>query len=167
MYTQLIVMIRKGHLLKYLKKKISLGLLEKSKESEGITIKVASEGAKKDPGTSRSAEYLNIVSFIRKDTEEEDMKYNRYAARREERNLRTKSVGWYVFGISEERNLKPRVSTPIIFTDEDLATVKLLHADPLVIKLRIRDSIVSRVLIDGGSILDVIFWSALRRMGVV
>ena len=81
--------------------------------------------------------------------------------------MRTKSLGRYVFRISEERNLKPRVSTPIIFTNEDLATVKLHHADPLVIKLRIEDSIVSRVLIDGGISSDMIFCSALQRMGVV
>jgi len=33
------------------------------------------------------------VTFIRKDNEEKDKKYERYAARREERNLRTKVLG--------------------------------------------------------------------------
>ena len=56
---------------------------------------------------------------------------------------------------------------PIIFTNEDLATIELPHADPLVIKLRIGDAIVSLVLMNGGSSLDVIFWNALRRMRVV
>lgn len=133
--------------------------MEKPKESKRIVIK--------DLGTSGLAQNLNIVSFVGKYSEEKDKKYDRYAARREERNLRTKALERYIFGISEEGNLKPRVSMPIIFTDEDLAIVKLLHADPLVIKQRIGDAIVSRVLIDGGSISDEIIWSALRRIGVV
>ena len=76
-------------------------------------------------------------------------------------------LGRYVFGISEEKNVRPRVSAPIVFTDEDLATVEVLHADPLIIKPIIGDVIVSRVLVDGGSSSDVIFWNALRRMGAV
>ena len=75
--------------------------------------------------------------------------------------MRTKALGRYIFGISEERSPKPKVSTPIIFIDEDLATIKVPHTDPLVIKLRIRDAIVSWVLIDGGSSSDMIFWSVL------
>ena len=71
--------------------------------------------------------------------------------------MRTKALERHVFGISKGRSLKPRVSAPIIFTDEYLATVKVPHADPLVIKLRIGDAIVSRVLVDGGSSSDVIF----------
>ena len=136
-------MMRKGQLLKHLKKKVSLGSLEKSKESNRITIKVISKGAKKDPGTSGSADDLNIMSFVGKYTEEKDRKYDRYAARREERNLTTKALGRYVFGISEERSLTPRVLLPIIFSDEDLPIVKLPHADPLVIRQRIGDLIVS------------------------
>ena len=64
--------------------------------------------------------------------------------------MRTKALERYIFRISEGGNLRPRVSAPIIFTDEDLMTIKLPHADPLMLKLRIGDVIVSRVLIDGG-----------------
>ena len=78
--------------------------------------------------------------------------------------MRMKALGRYVFKISGERNVRPGASAPIIFTDEDLATIKLPHADPLIIKLRIGDAIVSWVLVDVGSSSDVIFWSALRRM---
>ena len=49
------------------------------------------------------------------------------------------------------------MSTPIVFTDEDLAEIEVPHADPLIIKFRIGDAIVSRVLVDGGSSSDVIF----------
>ena len=53
-----------------------------------------------------------------------------------------------------------------MFTDEDLETIDLPHADPLLIKLKIEDAIVSQVLIDGGSSTYIKFWSALQRMGV-
>lgn len=55
---------------------------------------------------------------------------------------------------------------PIVFTDEDLEIVDLPHVDPLVIKLSIGNAIVSRVLVDGGSNMDIMFWSALQRMGI-
>ena len=83
------------------------------------------------------------MTFIRSDNEEKGRKYGRYTARKEEQNLRTKALGRYVFGISGEENVRAVASTPIIFTDEDLATIELPHADPLIIKLRIGDMIVS------------------------
>ena len=98
--------------------------MDRPQETESVVIKMTGEGVTKDPGTSGSAQNLKIVTFIWKDDEEKDRKYDRYAARREERNLRTKTLERYVYRISEERNLKPRVSALIIFTDEDLATIK-------------------------------------------
>ena len=56
--------------------------------------------------------------------------------------MRTKALRRYVFGISGEENARAVASAPITFTDEDLATIELPHADPLIIKLRIRDVIV-------------------------
>ena len=93
--------MRKCQLLKYLKKKVLLVSLEKSRESKRITIKVTNEGAKKDLGTRGLVEDLNIVLFVRKDIEEKDRKYDKYAAKREEKNLRTKALGRYVFRILE------------------------------------------------------------------
>ena len=159
--------MRKGQLLKYLKKKVPLGIIEKSQETKRIVIKTAGNAATKDPQTSGSVENLNIVTFIRSDNEEKGGKYGRYATRKEEWNLRTKALGRYIFRILGEKNVNFVTSTPKIFTDEDLATIELLHADPIIIKLRIGDTIVSRVLVDGGSSSDVIFWSALRKMGVL
>ena len=134
---------------------------QKPGETERVVIKTADRRLAKDPGTSRSTQNLNIVTFIRKDDEERDRQYEKYGARREESNLRAKALGRYVFGISEGKNIRSRMSAPIVFTDEDLATVEVLHADPLIIKLRIGDVIVSRVLVDGGSSSGVIFWNAL------
>ena len=55
---------------------------------------------------------------------------------------------------------------PIIFLDQDLEKVNLPHADPLVIKLQIGDTMVSRVLVDGGSSSDILFWDAFQRIGI-
>ena len=44
--------------------------------------------------------------------------------------------------------------------------IDIPHANPLVIKLRIGDNLVSRVLVDGGSSSDILFWDAYRRMGL-
>ena len=91
LYAQLRAMMRKCQLLKYLKKKVPLGSMERPRETARVLIKTIDEGVAKDPGTSRSAQNLKIVTFIRKDDDEKDRKYDRYVARREERNLRTKA----------------------------------------------------------------------------
>ena len=59
----------------------------------------------------------------------------------------------------------PRESL-IVFSDQELEKVNLPHTDPLVIKLRIRDTLVSRVLVDGGSSSDILFWDAFQMMGI-
>ena len=60
-----------------------------------MVIKAVGNVAMKDPQTSGLAENLDIVTFIKSDNKEKDEKYGRYAASREERNLRTKALGWY------------------------------------------------------------------------
>ena len=52
---------------------------------------------------------------------------------------------------------------PITFTEKDLSSVHLPHDDPLNIKLCIEDFIVSRVLVDGGSV-DILFLEAFDKM---
>lgn len=59
---------------------------------------------------------------------------------------------------------KPKASVPIVFTYEDLEAIDFPHNDPLMIKLGIRDAMVSRVLVDGGSSTDIILRSG-RRIG--
>ena len=76
LYGQLKAVMRKDQLLKYLKKKAPPGLVEKSWESERMTIKVTGEGAPKDLGTSRVAQNLMIVSFLGKCSEGKEKKYN-------------------------------------------------------------------------------------------
>ena len=62
---------------------------------------------------------------------------------------------WEVFQVAEGLvvSKKPRTDFPnneqqIFFSDEDLRDVQTPHDDPLVVKLRIRDLDVKRVLID-------------------
>ena len=66
-----------------------------------------------------------------------------------------------MFGISKGEEFKPKALVPIVFIYEDLEMIDLPHVDYLMIKLRIGDAIVSRVLVDRGSNRDIIFWSAL------
>ncbi|PON74555.1 hypothetical protein PanWU01x14_049620 [Parasponia andersonii] len=56
-------------------------------------------------------------------------------------------------------------ATLIAFTQQDLATVGLLHDDPLVIKLQIDSALVGRVLVDGESSVDVL--TKVSLLGVV
>ena len=84
LYAQLRAMMRKGQLLKYLKKNVPLGSIKRPRETERMVIKIAGNAATKDPQTNGSVENLNIVTFIRSDNEEKGRKYGRYAARREE-----------------------------------------------------------------------------------
>ena len=48
----------------------------------------------------------------------------------------------------------------IVFSYLDLEMIKLPHADPLIIKLWIRDVVVSTVLVNEESISDILFWEA-------
>ena len=50
----------------------------------------------------------------------------------------------------------------ITFLDRDLEVVKLPHSNPLVIKLRITNAMVSRVLVDRESSLDPLLGSFLK-----
>ena len=53
---------------------------------------------------------------------------------------------------------------PIAFTEHDLQAVRLPHQDPLVVKLQVDKAILGRVLIDGGSSTEVLFWDAFQKM---
>ncbi|XP_008224438.1 PREDICTED: uncharacterized protein LOC103324173 [Prunus mume] len=52
----------------------------------------------------------------------------------------------------------------ISFTQKDMERTEFPHNDELVVTLRITNSMVKRVMIDGGSNADVLFWSTFQRM---
>jgi hypothetical protein len=66
---------------------------------------------------------------------------------------------------------KPRMDYPkneqqIFFSDKDLRDVQTPHDDPLVIKLRIGDSDVKRVLIDQGSCSEIMYPDLFHGLGL-
>jgi hypothetical protein len=60
----------------------------------------------------------------------------------------------------------PNNEQPIFFSDEDLRDVQTLHDDPLVIKLRIGDSDVKRVLIDQSSYFEIMYHDLFHGLGL-
>ena len=44
--------------------------------------------------------------------------------------------------------------------------MRLPHQDPLVIRLQVDQAILGRVLVDGGSSAEVLFWDAFQKMGL-
>lgn len=54
--------------------------------------------------------------------------------------------------------------TPVTFTLEDLVGIDLPHNEPLVIELHIDVNEVTRIQIDTGSLVNVIFRDVLKKM---
>ena len=68
----------------------------------------------------------------------------------------------------EERPMKNfcRENEPITFTEEDARKVHYPHNDPLVVTVQIGNMLVHRTLIDNGSSMDILYLSALEKMGL-
>ena len=60
----------------------------------------------------------------------------------------------------------PRLDTTITFSDFDMEGCQHPHDDPLVIKTIVANKMIHRVLIDNGSLADIIFASAFEKMGI-
>ena len=114
-------------------------------------------------GTSKDGDNLWVVSFIYRKKDDKQGRYREFEGRRLERGLRTMALKGYVNTISGEEFCQEKV--PIVFSNQDLKKVNLLQAYLLVIKFRIGYNLVSRVLVDGGSNFDILFWDAFWRMG--
>ena len=59
-----------------------------------------------------------------------------------------------------------RLDTAITFSDSDLEGCKHPYDDPLVIRAVVVNIIIHRVLVDNGSLTDIIFASAFDKMGI-
>ena len=60
----------------------------------------------------------------------------------------------------------PRLDTTINFSDSDMEGCQHPHDDPLVVRVVIANKTVHIVLVDNGSLADIIFASAFDKMGV-
>ena len=60
----------------------------------------------------------------------------------------------------------PRLDTSITFSDSDLEGCQHPHDDPLVIRAVVANKTIHRVLVDNGSLDDIIFASAFDKMGI-
>ena len=60
----------------------------------------------------------------------------------------------------------PQLDTAIRFSDSDLEGCQHPHDDPLVIRAIVANKTIHRVLVDNGSSADIIFASALDKMGI-
>ena len=60
----------------------------------------------------------------------------------------------------------PRLDTTITFSDSDMEGCQHPHDDPLVVRAIVVNTTVHRVLIDNGSLVDIIFASAFDKMGI-
>ena len=150
--------MKKDELQKYVKSKVP------TKPGTSLPWKNRSQDETKQGGTSKSGENLRVVSFIHQENDEKRGRYEEFESRRLERGLRTIALKGYVNTISRGQFHHEKV--PIIFSDQDLERVNLLHTYPLVIKLRIGDTMVSRVLVDGASSSDILLWDAFWGMGI-
>ena len=60
----------------------------------------------------------------------------------------------------------PRLDTTITFSDLDMEGCQNPHDDPLVIKTIVANKTIHKVLVDNGSLTDIIFASAFHKMGI-
>ena len=60
----------------------------------------------------------------------------------------------------------PRLDTTITFSDSDMEGCQNPHDNPLVIRVIVANKTVHRVLVDNGSLADIIFVSAFNKMGI-
>ena len=60
----------------------------------------------------------------------------------------------------------PRLKTTITFPDSDLEGFQHTHDDPLVIRVVVENKTIHRVLVDNGSLADIIFASTFDKMGI-
>ena len=96
-------------------------------------------------------------------TEEEEKK-SRRKKRIEERVKRLRSMGHSVNYVSAQEEFYPIAL--IAFTEQDLHTIRLSHQDPIVLKSQVDKAIIGRVLVDGGSSAEVLFWDTFQKIGL-
>jgi len=54
----------------------------------------------------------------------------------------------------------------ITFTDDDFTTIDLTQNDPMVIIMEIDKFVITKVLVDQGSSVDILYWKTFKKMRI-
>jgi len=55
---------------------------------------------------------------------------------------------------------------PITFMDDDFTAIDPTQDDPMVITVEIDKFAITKVLVDQGSSIDILYWKTLKKMGI-
>jgi hypothetical protein len=69
-----------------------------------------------------------------------------------------------VYAIERPMKFQKKESLVIGFTDDDYEGVSRPHSDTLVVTLMIANHNVHRILVDNGSSVDILYWSAFEKL---
>ncbi|PON52735.1 hypothetical protein PanWU01x14_206960 [Parasponia andersonii] len=143
-----------------------LGQYVKSDEAQPRQDTTRTEKGKQVQASGSGEQTLGIVPTIvgRPELTHDQEENLRCLKKAEGRAKRLKGMGHSVNNvISGEDHISAAL---IVFTQQDLTTVHRPHDDPLVIRLQIGSALVGRVLVDGGSSVDILFLNTFNNMGL-
>ena len=86
------------------------------------------------------------------------------------RYLREEKEGPVMTASSPDKRLAKQLrgeTKDITFSDKDTRNVHHPHCDALVIKAMIANNNVHRILVDNGSSMDILYFQAIKRMGLM
>ncbi|PON48671.1 hypothetical protein PanWU01x14_235480 [Parasponia andersonii] len=156
LYAQVMLAVHAGKLGQYVKSDEAHPRQDAARTEKGKQVQTSGSGE----------QILRIVpTIVGKPELTHDQEENqKYLKRAEGRAKYLKGMGHSVNNVvsGEERTN----AAPIIFTQQDLTTVRQPHDDPLVIKLQIGSALVGRVLVDGGRSIDILFLNTFDNMGL-
>jgi hypothetical protein len=54
----------------------------------------------------------------------------------------------------------------ISFLEKDVEGISMLHDDALVVTMIVVNYTIHRILVDNGSLADILYWSVVQQMGI-
>ncbi|PON67707.1 hypothetical protein PanWU01x14_101310 [Parasponia andersonii] len=156
LYAQVMLAIHSGRLGQYVK----------NDETRPRPDTARAEKGKQSQASGSEEQTLRVVPTIvgRLDLTDDQEENQRRIKKAEGRAKRWKGMGHSVNNVMSEKDHIN--AAPIVFTRQDLTTVRRPHDDPLVIRLQIGSALVGRVLVDGGSSVDILFLTTFVSMGL-
>ncbi|GMN67041.1 hypothetical protein TIFTF001_036107 [Ficus carica] len=126
----------------------------------------ATPAARQNPGPCNRAnelEHEHIVHTIFGGTATGDTASSRRSYALEARRF---ARGEYINMAEHISKIRCQDSTPITFTDDEADRLLHPHNDALIGEIRVADNVVRRVLIDNGSLADIMFMDAFSRLKI-